>query len=476
MHVGAELDQRVGQVRAHEAVGAGDQHGPPAVGVAELARSSSSAASVQAVSVIVRTLRRSVSKRTASSGLGSLGSGAVTGLALAVQTGLGGRRRRRSSRASSGATAETDGFFAAYARLRRRSCWPRTRSASSCCLRSRVRARRAPARRARSPRTRSRSRRWPCRCSSLAVALPRRTRRGLLTGTASTRPRRGRRDVLPWMVLAAAAAALRRSGGERARGARRLRHGRRGLRARERRRPRVIVAARRRARHRRVAWGMALNGAIALGVPVAALALRARAASDARRGAAGRRRSRQARRCSGRASRYRSRSGDLPRSASRSPAARAPAGRRVQLRVPDRVGARGGHGLVARPRHVGPADARGLTPRAVARHVVASSWLLLASARPPACSRWRVRCCAKLVLGSSYGGEHGHRARPPRRVPRGPGWSRRSRSRSPSRSCSSAGGRAWLPLLALAAALGAGARRVGQVVGFGLAGVAAGWR
>ena len=36
-HVGAELDQRVGQVRAHEPVGAGDEHRAAAVDVAEVA-------------------------------------------------------------------------------------------------------------------------------------------------------------------------------------------------------------------------------------------------------------------------------------------------------------------------------------------------------------------------------------------------------------------------------------------------------
>ena len=33
----AEVDERLGQVRAHEAVGAGDEHGPAAVDVAEVA-------------------------------------------------------------------------------------------------------------------------------------------------------------------------------------------------------------------------------------------------------------------------------------------------------------------------------------------------------------------------------------------------------------------------------------------------------
>ncbi len=56
-----------------------------------------------------------MSKRTDSSGgLGSLGSGAVTGVALAVQTGLAGVVGIIVAR-DFGRTAETDGFFAAYA-------------------------------------------------------------------------------------------------------------------------------------------------------------------------------------------------------------------------------------------------------------------------------------------------------------------------------------------------------------------------
>ena len=46
---GAEVDERVGQVRAHEAVGAGDEHRPAGVDLAELRRSALRApASVQA--------------------------------------------------------------------------------------------------------------------------------------------------------------------------------------------------------------------------------------------------------------------------------------------------------------------------------------------------------------------------------------------------------------------------------------------
>ena len=52
-------------------------------------------------------------KRTASTGLGSLATGAVTALALAVQTGLAAVVGVIIAR-ELGRTAETDGFFAAY--------------------------------------------------------------------------------------------------------------------------------------------------------------------------------------------------------------------------------------------------------------------------------------------------------------------------------------------------------------------------
>ena len=54
-----------------------------------------------------------MSKRTASTGHGSLATGAVTALALAVQTGLAAVVGVIIAR-ELGRTAETDGFFAAY--------------------------------------------------------------------------------------------------------------------------------------------------------------------------------------------------------------------------------------------------------------------------------------------------------------------------------------------------------------------------
>ena len=54
-----------------------------------------------------------MSKRTASTGHGSLAPGAVTALALAVQTGLAAVVGVIIARGL-GRTAETDGFFASY--------------------------------------------------------------------------------------------------------------------------------------------------------------------------------------------------------------------------------------------------------------------------------------------------------------------------------------------------------------------------
>src|SRR6476646_938177 len=55
-----------------------------------------------------------MNKQKTSTRLGSLGSGAVTGLAMAVQTGLAGIVGIVVAR-DFGRTAVTDGFFAAYA-------------------------------------------------------------------------------------------------------------------------------------------------------------------------------------------------------------------------------------------------------------------------------------------------------------------------------------------------------------------------
>src|SRR5262249_12673710 len=112
-HRRAQLDERVREVGAHEAVGAGDEDGAPEVGAAELA--------TELVEGVVGPggvghrayASRSVSKRTASSGLGSLATGAITALALAVQTGLAALVGVIIAR-EFGRTAETDGFFAAY--------------------------------------------------------------------------------------------------------------------------------------------------------------------------------------------------------------------------------------------------------------------------------------------------------------------------------------------------------------------------
>lgn len=114
MHVGIEGYERIRQVRAHEPVGASDEHGTAVIDLREVA------AELVESAVCPGTVGRheayavaSMGQRTPFSGLGSLGSGAVTAVALAVQTGLAavvgvvlGREFGRGP--------ETDGFFAAY--------------------------------------------------------------------------------------------------------------------------------------------------------------------------------------------------------------------------------------------------------------------------------------------------------------------------------------------------------------------------
>src|SRR5262249_45705597 len=114
VHVGAELDERVGQVRAHEAVRARDKHSPAAVDVRELgAQLVEVGIGPDGVGRHAAYASGSVSKRTDGPGLGSLGSGAITAAALAVQSGLAAVVGVVLAR-KFGRGAETDGFFAAY--------------------------------------------------------------------------------------------------------------------------------------------------------------------------------------------------------------------------------------------------------------------------------------------------------------------------------------------------------------------------
>ena len=180
VHVGAELDERVREVRAHETVRTGDEHGATRVGVAELAAELVECGVGPGGVGHGAYASASVSKRTGSSGLGSLGErGAHRGSRSPSRRGS--RRSSASSIAHEfGRTAETDGFFAAYgvfvvARARRdrdarRRCCPRSPAPATTAASA-----------ARSPRYALALAVVACRCSS----SPRRAADpspGLLTG------------------------------------------------------------------------------------------------------------------------------------------------------------------------------------------------------------------------------------------------------------------------------------------------------
>ncbi len=115
MHVGVERHERFGQVRPHEPVGTCDEDGASAVNVAELRPEFGDCLLCESDVVGHGAYASaSMSKPTYSRRLGSLGTGAVTGVAMAVQTGLAGVVGIIVAR-DFGRTAETDGFFAAYA-------------------------------------------------------------------------------------------------------------------------------------------------------------------------------------------------------------------------------------------------------------------------------------------------------------------------------------------------------------------------
>ncbi len=114
VHRRAELDQRVREVRSHEAVGARDEDGAALVDVRELA-----AEVVERGACPEGVVRHgpyasaSVSKRTDTPGLGSLGSGALTAVSALVVMGASALAGVIIAR-ELGRTDETDGFFAAY--------------------------------------------------------------------------------------------------------------------------------------------------------------------------------------------------------------------------------------------------------------------------------------------------------------------------------------------------------------------------
>ena len=110
----AELDERVREMRAHEAVGAGHEDGATLVSVPEVA-----AEVVERGACPEGVVRHgpyasaSVSKRTDSSGLGSLASAALTAASTLVVTGFAAVVGVVIAH-EFGRTEETDGFFAAY--------------------------------------------------------------------------------------------------------------------------------------------------------------------------------------------------------------------------------------------------------------------------------------------------------------------------------------------------------------------------
>ena len=191
-HVGVELDERLGQVRAHEAVGAGDEARAAGVGIAELRLAERRAR--PRTRWLYR--RRARMEGNRSRGRGAVRSGLLTGISTAAVSGSAAVLGIILSR-KFGHGVKTDGFFAAYgvylalvlvaaslrvivlprfvdrprgraARPRGRSLGGRPRAAarpcSSCCrVALAARDRRRCSRRTRAPATR---RRCCCRGSS----------------------------------------------------------------------------------------------------------------------------------------------------------------------------------------------------------------------------------------------------------------------------------------------------------------------
>src|SRR5207342_380565 len=111
---GSELDQRLGQVRPHEAVRARHEHGSSLVRVGELvAECVDRAACPEGVVRHGPYASASVSKRTDPPGTGSLWSGTLTALSLLVVSAAAALTGIVIAR-DFGRSAETDGLLAAY--------------------------------------------------------------------------------------------------------------------------------------------------------------------------------------------------------------------------------------------------------------------------------------------------------------------------------------------------------------------------
>jgi hypothetical protein len=214
-----------------------------------------------------------VSKRTDSPGLGSLGAGAVTGVALAVQTGLAAVVGVIVAR-ELGRDAETDGFFAAYAvyvvvilaanAIRVVVLPPLARAREERELGAEVAAYAVTVGALALPLL-------------LAVTVAADPLAWLLTGAGPDEARTTASDALPWMLLAGvfqlyaglAASALAALDDYVVAALGYVLGSAAGL---------ALVLARIDSDGvEAVSWGMALNGAVALAVPTVALGLRARA-------------------------------------------------------------------------------------------------------------------------------------------------------------------------------------------------------
>ena len=114
VHGRSELDERVREVRAHEAVGARHEHGAARVCIPEVATQFVARGACPEGVVRHRPYASaSVSKRTDSPGLGSLASAALTAVSTLVVTGFAAVVGVVIAH-EFGRTEETDGFFAAY--------------------------------------------------------------------------------------------------------------------------------------------------------------------------------------------------------------------------------------------------------------------------------------------------------------------------------------------------------------------------
>ena len=114
VHGRVELDERVREVRAHEAVGARHEHGAARVCIPEVAKQFVARGACPEGVVRHRPYASaSVSKRTESPGLGSLASAALTAVSTLVVTGFAAVVGVVIAH-EFGRTEETDGFFAAY--------------------------------------------------------------------------------------------------------------------------------------------------------------------------------------------------------------------------------------------------------------------------------------------------------------------------------------------------------------------------